>query len=208
MGPLVITQPQLLTNLLFFSFFSWFGLQFFPFSFSFFFLLSLGLVFSSGIFFFSSFTGFGLQLFIYFFSLSLSGFDLQFWVSSSFFFFLTIHIVNFLRPLSLGFSFHWAFHKWPSTFSPLNIWNVSAIHMWMKRRFCPFLIFFLLLQFRGFFFLSCGPLFIHTYILLPAANRVVSSNFPVWQLFSKQSRHFINSIPFWWLTLHLFSCWH
>ena len=57
-----------------------------------------------------------------------------------------------------------------------------------------------------FFLLSCGPLLIHTYILLPAANRVVSSNFPVWQLFSKRSRRFINSIPFWWLTLHLFSC--
>ena len=27
-----------------------------------------------------------------------------------------------------------------------------------------------------FFFLSCGPLLIHTYILLPAANRVVFSN--------------------------------
>ena len=49
---------------------------------------------------------------------------------------------------------------------------------------------------RVFFFKSCGPFLIHTYILIPAANRVVSSNFPVWQLFSKQSRRFINSIPF------------
>ena len=60
--------------------------------------------------------------------------------------------------------------------------------------------------FAVFFLLSCGPLLINTYILLPTANRVISSNFPVWQLFSKQSRRFINSIPFWWLTLHLFSC--
>ena len=108
---------------------------------------------------------------------------------------------QFLMALIIGPFCLLGFHKWPSTFSPLNIWNASAIHMWMKRRFCPSLIFFLLLLFRGFFFLSCGPPLIHTYILLPAANRVVSSNFPVWQLFSKQSRRFINSIPFWWLTL-------
>ena len=115
---------------------------------------------------------------------------------------------QFLVALIFGLFFPLGFHKWPSTFSSLNIWNVFAIHMWMKGRFCPFLIFSLLLIFRGFFFLSCGPLFIHIYILLPAVNRFVSSNFPVWQLFSKQSRRFINSIPFWWLTLHLFSCWH
>ena len=62
--------------------------------------------------------------------------------------------------------------------------------------------------FRGSF-LSCGLLLIYIYIyyiFLPAANRVASSNFPVWQLFSKQSRRFINFIPFWWLTRHIPSC--
>ena len=123
--------------------------------------------------------------------------------------FFAIYPVNSLWPSSLGSSVCWASTNSPQHLAPLNIWNISAIHMWIKRRFCHSLIFFLFLFFRGsFFFLSCGPLLIHTYILLPAANRVVSSNFPVWQLFSKQSRRFINSIPFWWLTRHLFSCWH
>ena len=32
----------------------------------------------------------------------------------------------------LGFSFPLGLPKWPSTFSPLNIWSVPAVHMWIK----------------------------------------------------------------------------
>ena len=31
-----------------------------------------------------------------------------------------------------GFSFPLGLPKWPSTFSPLNIWSVPAVHMWIK----------------------------------------------------------------------------
>ena len=123
--------------------------------------------------------------------------------------YFTIYTVNSLWPSSLGLSFHWASTNGPQHLGP---WTYEMflrfIYEW-KDAFAPFsssLFFSFFAIF--FFFLSYGPLLIHTYILLPAANRVVSSNFPFWQLFSKQSRRFINSIPFWWLTLHLFSCGH
>ena len=123
--------------------------------------------------------------------------------------FFTIYTVNSLWPSSLGFSIHWAFtndsqHLAPWTYETflrfICEWKDASAPFSSSLFFSFFAVFF--------FFLSCGPILIHTHILLPAANRVVSSNFPVWQLFSKQSRRFINSIPFWWLTLHLFSCWH
>ena len=63
------------------------------------------------------------------------------------------HTCQFFVALIIGLFCLLGFYKWPSTFSPLNIWNVSAIHMWMKGPFCPFLIFSLLLPFHGFFFL-------------------------------------------------------
>ena len=59
---------------------------------------------------------------------------------------------QFFMVLIIGLFCLLGFHKWPSTFSPLNIWKIPSIHMWMKRRFCPSLIFFLLLLFRGSFF--------------------------------------------------------
>ena len=124
--------------------------------------------------------------------------------------FFAFYLVNSLWPSSLGSSVYWA-----STNGPQHL--ASWTYETFLRFICEWkgasalLSFFFFFSFfcGSFFFLkSCGPLLIHTYILLPTANRVVSSNFPVWQLFSKQSRRFINSIPFWWLTLHLFSCWH
>ena len=115
---------------------------------------------------------------------------------------------QFFVTLIIGLFRLLGFHKWPSTFSLLNIWNVPAIHMWMKRRFCPSLKSFFSSLFSRVFFKLWTPSYIYTYILLPAANRVVSSNFSIWQLFSKQSCHFINFIPFWWLTRHLLPCYY
>ena len=49
------------------------------------------------------------------------------WASDSLFLLLgpnglfKLFIVNFLWPSSLGFSFHWAFHKWPSTIVCTNL---------------------------------------------------------------------------------------
>ena len=38
-----------------------------------------------------------------------------------------------LLPLLLGFfAFHLDPQKWPLTFSPLNIWSIPAIHMWIE----------------------------------------------------------------------------
>ena len=39
---------------------------------------------------------------------------------------------NSFLPVVLGFFFLFGFLKWSSTFSPLNIWSVPAVHMWMK----------------------------------------------------------------------------
>ena len=124
--------------------------------------------------------------------------------------FFAIYSVNSLWSSSLGSSVCWASTNGPQHLAPWTYekflrficeWKGASALLSSSFFFSFFAVFF-------FFFLSYRPLFIHTYILLPATNRVVSSNFPVWQLFSKQSHRFINSIPFWWLTLHLFSCWH
>ena len=121
--------------------------------------------------------------------------------------FFAIYTVNSLWPSLLVLSIHWASTNGPQHLAP---WTYETFLQFICEWKCASTLlsssFFF--SFFAVFFLSCGPLLIHTYILLPAANRVVSSNFPVWQLFSKQSRRFINSLPFWWLTLHLFSCWH
>ena len=122
--------------------------------------------------------------------------------------FFTIYTVNSLWPSSLGFSIHWASTNGPQHLAPWTYETFLRFTCEWKDASAPFSSSLFFSFFTVFFFLSCGPLLIHIYILLPAANRVVSSNFPVWQLFSKQCRRFINSIPFWWLTLHLFSCWH
>ena len=122
--------------------------------------------------------------------------------------FFTIYTVNSLWSSSLGFSIHWASTNGPQHLALSTYETFLRFICEWKDPSAPFSssLFFSFFAVFFFFFLSCGPLLIHTYILLPAPNKVVSSNFPVWQLFSKQSRRFINSIPFWWLTLHFFSC--
>ena len=122
--------------------------------------------------------------------------------------FFAIYSVNSLWSSSLGSSVCWASTNSPQHLAPWTYETFLRFICEWKGASALLSSSFFFSFFAGLFFLSCGPLLIHTYILLPAANRVVSSNFPVWQLFSKQSRRFINSIPFWWLTLHLFSCWH
>ena len=122
--------------------------------------------------------------------------------------YFAIYPVNSLWPSSLGSSVCWASTNGPQHLAPWTYETFLRFICEWKGASALLSSSFFFSFFAGLFFLSCGPLLIHTYILLPAANRVVSSNFPVWQLFSKQSRRFINSIPFWWLTLHLFSCWH
>ena len=119
----------------------------------------------------------------------------------------------FIQSISCG-PYYWAFlFTGLSTNGPQHLapWTYESFLRFIcewKDASAPFSSSFFFSFFAVFFFKLWTPFFIHTYILLPAANKVVSSNFPVWQLFSKQSRRFINSIPFWWLTLHLFSCWH
>ena len=116
---------------------------------------------------------------------------------------------QFFVVLIIGLFWLLGFHKWPSTFSPLNIWNVSAIHMWMKRRFCPSLIFFFLLLFRGSFFLKAVDpfLFIHisSFLLRTGLSLRI---FQFGSYFQNRAAASLTPFIFWWLTLHLFSCWH
>ena len=122
--------------------------------------------------------------------------------------YFAIYPVNSLWPSSLGSSVCWASTNGPQHLAPWTYETFLRFICEWKGASALLSSSFFFSFFAGLFFLSCGPLLIHTYILLPAVNKVVSSNFPVWQLFSKQSRRFINSITFWWLTLHPFSCWH
>ena len=110
--------------------------------------------------------------------------------------FFAIYSVNFLWSSSLGSSVCWASTNGPQHLAPEHMKRFCDSYV-NEKALLPFSYLLSSSPFsRVFFFLSCGPFLIHTYILLLAANRVVSSNFPVWQLFSKQSRRFINSIPF------------
>ena len=99
--------------------------------------------------------------------------------------FFAIYSVNSLWSSSLGSSIYWASTNGPQH---LALWTYEMflrfIYEWKDASALLSSSFFFSF-FAGLFFLSCGPLLIHTYILLLAANRVVSSNFPVWQLFSK-----------------------
>ena len=111
---------------------------------------------------------------------------------------------QFLVALIIGLFFPLGFHKWPSTFSPLNIWNVFCDSYMNERTLLPLSHLLSSSPFsRSFFFSFKLWTPFHTYILLPAANRVISSNFLFWQLFSKQSRRYVNFIPFWWLTFQI-----
>ena len=111
--------------------------------------------------------------------------------------FFAFYLVNSLWPSSLGSFVCWASTNGPQHLAPWTYETFLRFICEWKGASAILSSFFFFSFFLGlFFFLSCGPFLIHTYIPLPAVNRVVSSNFPVWQLFSKQNRRFINSIPF------------
>ena len=99
----------------------------------------------------------------------------------------SIYFTNSLLSALLGFSFLLRLPKLPSTFSPLNIWSVHAVHMWMKD-FLALSIFPFYFPLR--FFLNSGPYFAYThthththtyiyiYIYIFVVNIVVPLNFP------------------------------
>ena len=118
-------------------------------------------------------------------------------------------------------SFYLDSQKWPSTFSPLNIWSVHAVHMWIKD--LPVLS-SSLLSFPSRAILNNGPLLIYIYIyiykyiyiyffflffsFLSCREQCCLFEFPSLVVIFKHSCRFINFIPFWWLTGCLPSCWY
>ena len=80
-------------------------------------------------------------------------------------------------------AFHLDPQKWPSTFSPLNIWSIPTVHMWMKDLsvFPTYL-----LSFPSQSFWTVDPyIYIYIYIYFffffsfPTVNSVVPSNFTI-----------------------------
>ena len=100
----------------------------------------------------------------------------------------------------LGFSLPLGLPKWPSTFSPLNIWSIPAVHMWIKT-FLPSLSFHLLF-FCGLFeqwSLPYTHIYIHTYIYIyiySCCEQCCLFGFPNLAVILKHSRRFINFILF------------
>ena len=100
----------------------------------------------------------------------------------------------------LGFSLPLGLSKWPSTFSPLNIWSVPAVHMWIKTSL-PFLSFHLLF-FRGLFEQWSLPYtytYIHIYIYIyiySCREQCCLFGFPNLAVILKHNRCFINFILF------------
>ena len=66
------------------------------------------------------------------------------------------------------------------TFSPLNIWSVLAVHMWIKDLLVPSTSLF---SFPSRAFLNYEPRLIYIYISFPVVNSNDSLNFPKRQLF-------------------------
>ena len=95
----------------------------------------------------------------------------------------------------LGFSFPLGLPKWPSTFSPLNLWSVPAVHMWIKD-FLTLSVFTFSFPSQAFW-IVVPTLHIHTYIYIYfCCEQCCLFEFPFLAVILKHSRRFINFIPF------------
>ena len=94
--------------------------------------------------------------------------------------FFAIYPVNSLWPSSLGSSVCWASINGPQHLAPWTYETFLRFICEWKGASALLSSSFFFSFFAGlfFFFLSCGPLLIHTYILLPAANRDCLFEFP------------------------------
>ena len=88
-------------------------------------------------------------------------------------------------------SFYLDSQKWPLTFSPLNIWSVHAVHMWIKDLL---ILPTSLLYFPSRAFLNSGPLLIYIFFF-SCREQCCLFKFPSLIVILKHSRRFINFIP-------------
>ena len=94
----------------------------------------------------------------------------------------------------LSFFFLLGFLKWLSTFSPLNIWSVPAVHMWIKD-FLALSVF--PSSFPSWVFSNSGPQLIYIYIFfffLPWT--VLSLRISQFSSYFEVQPYFINFIPY------------
>ena len=92
----------------------------------------------------------------------------------------------------LGFFFLLGFQKWSSTFNPLNIWSVSAVHMWIKD-FLALSVFPSSFPSRAFS--NSGPQFIYIFFF-SCHEQCYLFKFPSLAIILKSSHRFINFIPY------------
>ena len=94
-----------------------------------------------------------------------------------------------------GFSFPLGLLKWPSTISPLNIWSVLVIHMWIKD-FPALSVFPSSFPSRAFWTVV-PTLHIHIYSYIYfCCKQCCLFEFPSLTIILKHSRYFINFILF------------
>ena len=92
----------------------------------------------------------------------------------------------------LGFFFLLGFPKWSSTFSPLNIWNILAVHMWIKD--FPTLSVFPS-SFPSRAFSNSGPQFFF-FFFFSCHEQCCLFEFPSLAVILKSNHRFINFIPY------------
>ena len=88
-------------------------------------------------------------------------------------------------------AFHLDPQKWPSTFSPLNIWSIPTVHMWMKDLsvFSTYL-----LSFPSRAFWTVDP-YIYIHFFFSCRVQCCPFEFHNLAVILKHSHHFINFIP-------------
>ena len=90
-------------------------------------------------------------------------------------------------------SFHLDPQKWPSTFSPLNIWSVPAVHIWIK----DLPVFSTsLLSFPSQAFWTVDPfIYIYIFFFFSCCEQCCLFEFPSLAVILKYIHRFINFIP-------------
>ena len=92
----------------------------------------------------------------------------------------------------LSFFFLLGFQKWSSTFSPLNIWSVLTVHMWIKD-FLTLSVFASSFSSRAFFE-QWTP--VYTYISFFCHKQCCLFELPSLAVILRRSRRFVNFIPY------------
>ena len=92
----------------------------------------------------------------------------------------------------LGCFFLLGFQKWSSTVNPLNIWSISAVHMWIKD-FLAFSVFPSSFPSRAFS--NSGPQFIYIFFF-SCHEQCCLFEFPSLAVILKSCHCFINFIPY------------